>query len=112
VQSVTAAETTVFVSLQPVRRVFLVLERVVVALLALAAAQGYFDSHNGSSLFFRDLVASASLCPAAARKSAADGVSALNGKQPVRRQVAALYRTSRGLSIGRGNFFSFGKMTK
>jgi hypothetical protein len=54
VQRVTAAEAAVFVKLQPVGRVLFVLERVVVALLTLVAAQGYFDSHNGSSLFFRD----------------------------------------------------------
>jgi hypothetical protein len=43
------AEPAVFVHLKPVGIVFLVLHGVVVALFALCAGQGNFDSHDGTS---------------------------------------------------------------
>ena len=46
---VLAAEAAVLVHFQPVRIVLLVFHGVVVALLALGAGQGDFDSHNGTS---------------------------------------------------------------
>ena len=47
--SVLAAEAAVLVHLKSVRVVLLVLHGVVVALLALGAGQGNFDSHFGTS---------------------------------------------------------------
>jgi hypothetical protein len=46
-----AAESAIFVHFKPVRRVFLVLCGVVVSLLAVIAAERYFNSHSGTSLF-------------------------------------------------------------
>ena len=48
-QCVLAAEPAILVHFQSVRVVFLVLHGVIVALLALGAGQGDFDSHNGTS---------------------------------------------------------------
>ena len=44
------AESAILVHLQPVRRVFLVFLRVVVALLAFRASECDFDSHFGTSV--------------------------------------------------------------
>ena len=49
VHGVLAAEAAVLVHFQSVRIVLLVLHGVVVALLALGAGQGNFDSHFGTS---------------------------------------------------------------
>jgi hypothetical protein len=50
------AKAAVLVQLKTVGRVLLVLVRVVVALLALGAAQGDFDAHYGSSLLLASLL--------------------------------------------------------
>ncbi len=50
-RGVFAAEAAVLAHFQPVRIVLLVLHGVVVALFALRAGQGNFDSHNGTSRF-------------------------------------------------------------
>ena len=44
------AESAVLVHLQPVRGIFLVFHRVVIALLAFRAGQSDLDSHNGTSI--------------------------------------------------------------
>ena len=46
---VLAAETTILVQLKTIRRVFLVLGRVVVPLLAFVASEGDFNAHYGTS---------------------------------------------------------------
>jgi hypothetical protein len=45
------AEPAILVSLQPVRRVFLVFHRIVVTLLALRAGKSDFNPHNGTSIW-------------------------------------------------------------
>ena len=45
------AESAILVHLETIRIVLLVLHGVVVALFALRAGQGDFDSHNGTSRF-------------------------------------------------------------
>jgi hypothetical protein len=58
VNRVLPAEPAILVHLKLVRGVFLVLDCIVVALFTVVAPQGYFNSHNGTSILFFDLVAS------------------------------------------------------
>ena len=55
---VLAAEPAVLAHLQPVGIIFLVLHGVIVALLALGAGQGNFNSHFGTSYEFGSFFAS------------------------------------------------------